>query len=478
MLFPTTVFALFFLLVFIGGWLLSPRRRLWTLFMLAASYVFYGWWDWRFLGLILFCTLINQAFARLLAWLPGQGGAGGRAWVLAASVVVNLGILGFFKYCRFFVMSAYALCGQLGVPCRLPLLDIVLPVGISFFTFQAMSYVIDVYRREIPPARSVLDFATFLAFFPQLVAGPIVRASEFLPQIGRAGEAGAVDTGRAATLILTGLFKKVVLANLLAVRLVDPVFDYPADHGTVDVLLGVYGYAAQIYCDFSAYSDIAIGVALLLGIHFPVNFNAPYTATSFRGFWQRWHISLSTWLRDYLYIPLGGSRGGVWRTRRNLLLTFLLGGLWHGAQWRFVVWGALHGVFLVAERALAGWWPARATPPGRLASMATRLAALLLVFHGVCLSWFFFRAETFADAWMLIGNIGRWKPPLHLGAGTLVLLAGGFAIQLADGERLAPVWRWFNRRSFLLQGLLAAFIITVVLGLGPQGVAPFIYFQF
>jgi len=475
MLFPTTVFAVFFLFVFSGGWLLIRHRRLWALFMLAASYVFYGWWNWRFLGLIVFCTLVNHAAALLLARFPGRVS---RGWVLAVAVAVNLGVLGFFKYYRFFVLSAYALCGHLGISCSLPLLEIVLPVGISFFTFQAMSYVIDVYRREIPPAESVLDFATYLAFFPQLVAGPIVRASVFLPQIRRPENSGFVDTGRAATLILTGLFKKVVLANLLAGRLVDPVFGYPEDYGAVDVLLGVYGYAAQIYCDFSAYSDIAIGVALLLGIRFPANFNAPYFATSFREFWQRWHISLSTWLRDYLYIPLGGSRGGRWCTPRNLLLTFLLGGLWHGAQWRFVAWGALHGVYLVVERALAGWLPVRVAPRGRLAARALHLGAVLLVFHGVCLSWFFFRAETFADAWMLIGNLGTWKPPVLPGVGTLVLLAAGFAVQLTDGDRLEPVWHWFNRRSFLLQGLIAAFIITLVLGLGPQGVAPFIYFQF
>jgi alginate O-acetyltransferase complex protein AlgI len=475
MLFPTTVFAVFFIFVFLGGWMLIRHRRLWALYMLAASYLFYGWWNWRFLGLIIFCTIINHGFALLLARLPGRASRNG---VLAAAVVVNLGVLGFFKYYRFFVLSAYAICGQLGLSCNLPLLEIVLPVGISFFTFQAMSYVVDVYREEIPPAENVIDFATYLAFFPQLVAGPIVRASVFLPQIRNPENSGFVDTGRAATLILTGLFKKVVLANLLASRLVDPVFGYPEDYGSVDVLLGVYGYAAQIYCDFSAYSDIAIGVALLLGMRFPDNFNAPYFASSFREFWQRWHISLSSWLRDYLYIPLGGSRGGTWRTRRNLLLTFLLGGLWHGAQWRFVAWGALHGAYLIAERVLVRLLGPRGEPDGYLRARLVRLGAMLLVFHGVCLSWFFFRAETFADAWMLIGNLGVWKPPVHLGIGTLVMLAGGFAVQLTDGGRLEPVWHWFNRRSFLLQGLIAAFIITVILGLGPQGVAPFIYFQF
>jgi D-alanyl-lipoteichoic acid acyltransferase DltB (MBOAT superfamily) len=257
------------------------------------------------------------------------------------------------------------------------------------------------------------------------------------------------------------------------------VFGYPSDYGTLDVLLGIYGYAAQIYCDFSAYSDIAIGVALLLGMHFPDNFNAPYFATSFREFWQRWHISLSTWLRDYLYIPLGGSRCGAWRTRRNLLITFLLGGLWHGAQWRFVVWGALHGIYLSLERGYSRWIRSdESHAPGWLQARLRRWAAIMVVFHGVCLSWFFFRAETFEDAWTLIRNIGVWQSSEHFGLGALILLAGGFAIQLTDGSRLRPVWNWFNRRSFLMQGLVAALIITIILGLGPQGVAPFIYFQF
>lgn len=474
MLFPTTVFAVFFIVVFLGGWMLMRHRRLWALFMLAASYVFYGWWNWYFLGLIIFCTVVNHAAALLLVRCPG---ALGRKVTLILAVIVNLGVLGVFKYYRFFVLSAYALCEKIGITCSLPLLEIVLPVGISFFTFQAMSYVIDVYRKDIPPAESVLDFATYLAFFPQLVAGPIVRASVFLPQIRHPEDMASVDTGRAATLILAGLFKKIVLANMLAKMLVDPLFNYPDDFGAVDVLLGVYGYAAQIYCDFSAYSDIAIGVALLLGIRFPANFNAPYVAESFRDFWRRWHISLSSWLRDYLYIPLGGSRDGHWKTQRNLLITFLLGGLWHGAQWRFVMWGALHGGYLVAERALGRWIPSY-TGDNRLLKGLIRLGSILLVFHGVCLSWVFFRAETFNDAWILLGNLATWSQPEHLSVAGLVVLVAGLCVQASDGERMAPIARWLNRRSFLLQGLLAALIITIILGLGPQGVAPFIYFQF
>ncbi|HAS84330.1 MAG TPA: MBOAT family protein [Verrucomicrobia bacterium] len=474
MLFPTTVFAIFFLVVFTGGWLLIRQRQWWSLFMLLASYIFYGWWDWRFLGLIVFCTVFNHAAALLLVRHPVPAVHRVILWV---TVAINLGLLGFFKYYRFFVMSAYSACGQLGIDCSLPFLEIVLPVGISFFTFQAMSYVIDVYRKDIPPADNVIDFATYLAFFPQLVAGPIVRASDFLPQIRRPVDMGRVDTGAAAVLILGGFFKKVVLANMLAKTLVDPVFAYPEDYGALDVLLGVYGYAAQIYCDFSAYSDIAIGAALLLGIRFPANFNAPYVAGSFRDFWRRWHISLSSWLRDYLYIPLGGSRAGNWVTHRNLMLTFLLGGLWHGANWRFVVWGALHGSYLVAERQLGRWLPAY-TGSNRLLRALLRMGSILVVFHGVCLSWIFFRAETFADAWQLIVNLADWRPSELASVSAVVLLLGGLAAQVLDGDRMVPAARWFNRQHVVVQGLLAALILTVILGLGPQGVAPFIYFQF
>lgn len=474
MLFPTTVFAIFFLFVLTGGWFLVRRRTLWSLFMLVASYVFYGWWDWRFLSLIIFCTLMNHAAAVLLSRCCTHAS---RKTVLLLTLVADLGILGFFKYYRFFVMSGYTLCNQFGLSCSLPLFEIVLPVGISFFTFKAMSYVVDVYRRDIEPAESVLTFATYLAFFPQLVAGPIVRASVFLPQIGHQENTETVDSGHAATLILGGLFKKVVLANMLAGMLVDPLFGSPEDFGSVDVLMGIYGYAAQIYCDFSAYSDIAIGTALLLGIHFPANFDAPYSAGSFREFWKRWHISLSTWLRDYLYIPLGGSRRGNWKTQRNLIITFLLGGLWHGANWRFAVWGALHGVYLVLEKVFQRWVPVYAGT-NRVWRGFLKAGSVFLVFHGICLSWVFFRAETFGDAWTLLGRLGAWKSPQLLSLFTLLLLLAGFCAQLGDGNRLEPVWRWFNRQNFLLQGVLAALILTVILGLGPQGVAPFIYFQF
>lgn len=476
MLFPTTVFAVFFAIVFLGARALRRHTLHWQWFMLVASYVFYGWWDWRFLGLIGFCTVVNHLAACLMARTQSPVY---RKWLIGGVIVIDLGVLGFFKYYGFFVQSALALFGTLGWIPPLPLIQIVLPVGISFFTFQAMSYVIDVYRKEIPPAQSLLAFGTYLAFFPQLVAGPIVRASLFLPQLAARPDESQPDTGRALVLILVGLFKKTVLANMLAQYVVDPVFAFPTAYGGGDILLSVYGYALQIYCDFSAYSDIAIGVALLLGIRFPDNFNAPYFATSFRGFWRRWHISLSTWLRDYLYIPLGGSRQGGRKTARNLMITFLLGGLWHGAHWRFVMWGALHGFYLIMERQLG-----RLTGGGFPAGVRwlRPLVAILggfVVFHGVCFSWIFFRAETFGDGIMMIKRLGDWGSAFSLWQlPLLIVLAAGFAIQFFDGGRLAPLHRWMNARPVWVQSALASIVLTIILGLGPQGVAPFIYFQF
>ncbi len=550
MLFPTVAFAIFFLLTYLGRWALARRPVAWKTFLLTASYFFYGWWDWRFLGLIAASSAINHllavamarhangrsikqglalgiaslvlpplavwmiirvggaerladrtglssAWAENLIWFAGGALAFALAGCAAAhtggrlpdtplphmrtsvtrglgviSVIINLAFLGFFKYYGFFVRNAYALCGSLGLACPLPLLDILLPVGISFFTFQAMSYVLDVHRGVIAPAPSLLDFAVYLAFFPQLVAGPIVRASVFLPQITRLRPPDRLDVGRAATLILGGLFKKVIVANYLATAIVDPVFGHPEACGGWDTLFAAYAYAVQIYCDFSAYSDIAIGAALLLGFHFPINFDAPYFAPSIQAFWRRWHISLSTWLRDYLYIPLGGSRVSPPRIYANLFITFLLGGLWHGAGWTFIVWGGLHGLYLGVERLL------RAPGEGPPLSRGRRLAAQALSFHLVCLSWIFFRAESFDDAWTLLGNLTRMTVPEHGSLAVLAMTAIGFAAQGLDGRRIEWLWDAIARRPAWVQALAAAVTLTIILGLGPRGVAPFIYFQF
>ncbi|WP_045876373.1 MBOAT family protein [Pseudofrankia sp. DC12] len=369
MIFPTIDFAAFFLVVLATSWLLMPRPRYWKPFMLTASYFFYGYTDIRFVLLLASSTLINQAAAVVLARRRS-----GRSWVLAAAIAADLGLLGWFKYYGFFALSVDRTLGDLGIAAPLPLLQVALPIGISFFTFQALSYVIDVHRGDTRPAR-LIDFAVYEAFFPHLVAGPIVRAREFIPQLASPRDRSAIPATRAVFLICGGLVKKVVLADLLARRLVDPVFDTPGQHSSVEVLVAIYAYAVQIYCDFSAYSDIAIGIALLLGFRFPDNFDRPYAATSLQDFWRRWHMTLSRWLRDYVYIPLGGSRRGPRRTQLNLLATMVLGGLWHGAAWTFVCWGALHGAGLAAERTLdrrrARRATARSTPVVATAALAT-----------------------------------------------------------------------------------------------------------
>ncbi|MCX7819523.1 MAG: MBOAT family protein [Kiritimatiellae bacterium] len=474
MLFPTLTFAVFFAIVFAGHWWLigRPTARKW--FLLAASYVFYGWWDWRFLGLIAGSSVVNHAIARALARSPSPGRR--RAWV-ALATAANLLALGFFKYYGFFVVNAYALCARLGWPCSLPLLDVVLPVGISFFTFQAMSYVFDVAAGRIPPAASLLDFALYLAFFPQLVAGPIVRARDLLPQIESPPTAERLDVGRAVVLIVGGLFKKVVIANWLGVLLVDPVYDHPEMFGRWDALAAVYGYAVQLYCDFSAYSDIAIGVAKLLGFEFPGNFDAPYLSSSVQEFWRRWHISLSTWLRDYLYVPLGGSRRGFGRTALSLMATFLLGGLWHGAGWNFVLWGALHGAYLIVERAVWARRGGAAKAVARL-PLGARLALTVLTFHLVGVTYVFFRARSLDDAVALLGAFARGGEPLRVTVPIAVTMAVGFAMQWLDGRRADGLARRAATLAPAVAGVIAALLITMIFALGPRGVAPFIYFQF
>jgi len=326
----------------------------WQVFILVASYVFYGNYDWHFVVLLATSTVINQVVTvRLHRTEPETT----RRTLLVIGVLLNLGLLAWFKYKGFFTESASSILAPLGIDISPPARSIIPPVGISFFTFQALSYLIDTYRRKIRPA-PLLDFAVYLSFFPHLVAGPIVRAAEFLPQLREPRDSRRVDTGLAFWLIAVGMFKKVVVSSYLADAIVDPVFRIPSQHQSVDTLLGIYGYAIQIYCDFSGYTDMAIGLALLLGFRFPQNFDAPYTAVTLQEFWRRWHMTLSRWLRDYLYIPLGGNQRGRRWAYVNLFLTMLIGGLWHGAAWTFVVWGALHGGYLAAER----WWTSRPRP--------------------------------------------------------------------------------------------------------------------
>ena len=346
MLFPTVDFAIFFVLVFVGHWLLNHLAQPWKWFMIAASYVFYAWWDPRFVLLLVGVSVLAQlgAIAVSKARTP-------RARLVVNGVAVTLLLLplAFFKYYGFFAVNVTNTLTSFGMDSSIPLIQVVLPVGISFFTFMAIAYVVDVFRGDFEVA-GWTDVFLYLSFFPHLVAGPIVRPGELIPQIRERRDERHVDVAGAAWMILGGLFKKVVVSSYLAAQIVDPVFGDPFTRSAPDALFAILGYAIVIYADFSGYTDIAIGIAKLLGFRFPKNFDRPYAASSIQDFWRRWHMTLSRWLRDYLYIPLGGNRRGARRTLINIFVTMLLGGLWHGAAWTFVFWGAYHGALLAAEQ--------------------------------------------------------------------------------------------------------------------------------
>lgn len=469
MLFPTLDFLLFFAAVAVLMVPLRDHHEARKLMLVAASYFFYAQWNWRFCLLLGFSSAVTYAAGRMIYALRS---ARQRLWVVRGAVAIHLGLLGAFKYFDFFVGSVNALAHQLGLTHEIPFIEIILPIGISFFTFHGISYVVDVWRGDVAVCRRLTDMLLYLSFFPQLVAGPIVRASFFLPQL-YSPPRERLAPGPPLMLILGGLFKKVVVANYLATDLVDPVFFDPASFGSLDLLLAAYGYAIQIYCDFSAYSDMAIGLAALLGYRFPPNFNQPYRAQSLREFWQRWHISLSSWLRDYLYKPLGGSRAGRWRTAVNLMITMLLGGIWHGAAWKFVAWGGIHGAGLVVERALPNL-------PSRWANTpVVRVLATVAVFHFVCLTWVFFRADNTETVLAYLSAMADFTPGISQASLFTVSLIGlGLAMQFAPAD-------WPRRLAIRLAGwpdwavaLASGAGVVAVDALGPDGVAPFIYFQF
>ena len=475
MLFPTVTFAVFFVIVLALSWLLMPHQRAWRPFILVASYVFYGWWNWRFVFLLGASTVANHLFAVAIFRSKGRNA---RKSLLVGAVAFNLGLLGYFKYSAFLLTSTENALTRFGFSVPNSVVAVTLPVGISFFTFMALSYVIDTYRGELEPT-SFGRFAVFLSFFPHLVAGPIVRASELLPQLERPRNAGRVDTSRAFYLILTGLFLKVVIANHLATHIVDEVFADPGRHSSLEVLVAVYGYAVQIFADFCGYTNIAIGCALLLGFEFPQNFNSPYAAVSLQDFWRRWHMTLSRWLRDYLYIPLGGNRKGNLFTYRNLLLTMLLGGLWHGAAWTFVAWGGIHGVGLAIERLARDIRKrlGRAEPSD---TALRRWIGRLVTFHVVCLAWIFFRADSFGRASQVISRLfSGWGAASPLVTTSVVLaIAFGIVWQYVPAGAVGAMLERFRQLPVIAQSACLAVGLMLVDALGPAGVAPFIYYRF
>jgi D-alanyl-lipoteichoic acid acyltransferase DltB (MBOAT superfamily) len=477
MLFNSLTFALFVPAVFALYWLI-PRDaiRLRNLFLIAASYVFYGWWDWRFLSLIVLSSAVDFFVGRSMG---RSGTRAARKRLLALSLGVNLGVLGFFKYFDFFIHSLAAALSSVGLETSLWSLSIILPVGISFYTFQTLSYTIDIYRRRIEPTHDILAFFAFVSFFPQLVAGPIERAASLLPQfLGRRGfdASKASDGARQA---LWGLFKKTVVADNLA-PMVDAIFADPGSQSSPVLVLGAVYFGIQIYADFSGYSDIAIGTARLFGFDLRTNFAYPYFSRNVREFWGRWHISLSTWFRDYVYIPLGGSRtSDRFRQYINVLITFTVSGLWHGANWTFAAWGFLHGLFyapvVFGKRSFAKGDTVIAA--GRYVPPVRDTVRLLVTYTVVTLSWIFFRAETIADA-------GAYFTHMFSNG-----LAGGLTFQrgiVYVGVVLAVDWVQRTKPHALevaalpvwLRWVLYYIVVVAIIAFGATGHVPFIYFQF
>lgn len=473
MLFPTIDFAIFFAVVYTVQWLLNPYAGPWKAFMVLASYVFYAWWDWRFVFLLAASTAIAFVGGRLIHPATGRR----RVVTLWVTVALLLGLLVWFKYYGFVAVNLDNLTHALGLGRPIPLWTITLPVGISFFTFMALSYVIDIYRGVLRPARGI-DVAVYLSFFPHLVAGPIVRGTDLLPQIRTMRDPSSVRHVEACWLIVAGLAKKVVLSSYLSTYVVDPVFADPHQHSALEVLFAIWGYAVQIYADFSGYTDMAIGLALLMGFRFPVNFRRPYAALDLQDFWRRWHITLSFWLRDYLYIPLGGNRGSEWRVSLNILVTMLLGGLWHGASWTFVFWGGYHGVGQIIGRRRRAVRTARGLPAEPVDPWR-RAWARFVTFQVVCLGWLFFRADTLGNAFAMIDRlVTGWGPSPLVTPLAALAIASGIASQYLPDGTLRRIQQAFAARRPVVQGGLLGLVLLAITTLGPAGVAPFIYYRF
>ncbi len=443
-------------------------------FLLAASYFFYGYWDFRFVTLLLATQIVDY-------WVGNQIFATSdpqrRKRILFLSICANLGALGFFKYYNFFIGSGVAALQTLGLHATAPTLSIILPLGLSFYVFQSMSYTIDIYRGTLEPAKRFWDFALFVVYFPHLVAGPIVRPGILLPQLLAPAKFSAERVNAALTLIVIGFTKKVLIADNLAPE-VQRIFAHPDQMSSGLLLKGAYFFAFQIYCDFSGYSDIARGVSELLGIKLTINFNQPYLSQSITEFWRRWHISLSTWLRDYLYVPLGGNRGGKWDTYRNLMLTMLIGGLWHGAAWTFVAWGGLHGLCLTVERALGigrDELPVHESAAWQFLRSAARMT---ITFHLVALLWIFFRAPTFTIAAQYFAGILKFSDLGAIGIQPLIVALAVFAIDIP--QKISGEHTIFVRTPWWIRSPVYCGLCFAVLGMLLYGgrELPFIYFQF
>lgn len=473
MIFSSGLFLFLFLGFSLVYVLLQKHTSARLLFVSAFSYYFYYKSSGFYFFLLGIVTVSDFLLARRMerTETPWK-----RKLLVTVSLCINLGLLCYFKYTNFF----YGMLAPLWNGSFQPL-DIFLPVGISFFTFQSLSYTLDVYRRDLKPLDHLLDYVFYVSFFPQLVAGPIVRARDFISQIRQPLVVTNEMFGRGVFFIVSGLFKKAVISDYISVNFVERIFDNPGLYSGLENLMGIYGYALQIYCDFSGYSDMAIGIALLLGFHFPLNFNSPYKSDSVTDFWHRWHISLSTWLRDYLYISLGGNRKGKIRTYINLILTMLLGGLWHGASWNFVVWGGLHGVALAVHKFFRNLMH---RPKNYRSTGFRKFFAVILTFHFVCLGWIFFRNTTFEASLTMIQQVfTAFHPELagQLFAGyweVFALMAVGYLLHWCPDSWQEACTKGMIRLPLIFQALILILFIFLVIQVKSSDIQPFIYFQF
>ncbi|MHC1712245.1 MAG: MBOAT family protein [Solidesulfovibrio sp.] len=476
-------FALFFAAILPLNWLLRPRAGVYRLFLLLVSYVFYASFNAKFLLILLVFSFLTWFFAVVFA---ETSDARFRRFCLILYVAFSLGMLIFFKYYEMLYLSADWLFRTLSVKSPVPLLDVIMPIGISFFTFQGMSYAIDVYREPTKVERSMVEVFCFISFFPTILSGPILRAGNFLPQLKKE-KVESVDFTRAFYLLTRGLIKKIIISSYLSEHIVHTTFGAPEGFSSAAVLVGILSYSAQIYCDFSGYSDLAQGVGLLMGFDIPDNFNAPYSSLSLRDFWRRWHITFSVWLRDYLYISLGGNRKGRTRKYVNLVTTMALGGLWHGAAYNFLVWGFIHGFGLVGTHMVGEFRASRAAareaaglPPGSQFWTGTwKTLCWVATFSYVNLAWVFFGAEDAGKAVDILRRVAAWDPS---GAGfrptCLILVAVVLIFQLLHLSGRDVFRKSFEWLPLPLQGAALGIAASCILKLGPDGVLPFIYFQF
>tara|TARA_B110000902_G_scaffold227860_1_gene267468 strand:+ start:1108 stop:2553 length:1446 start_codon:yes stop_codon:yes gene_type:complete len=481
MLFNSIDFAIFLPIVFILYWFVSNKNlKLQNFLIIAASYLFYGWWDWRFLSLILFSTIVDYYVGWMLRTEENQTK---RKILLWTSVLFNLGILGFFKYNNFFLDNFIIAFSFFGAEIKANSLNIILPVGISFYTFQTLSYTIDAYKRKLKPTKDFIAFSAFVSFFPQLVAGPIERATHLLPQFYKKrtfDTAKAVDGMRQ---ILWGLFKKIVIADNAA-EYVNLIFDNPTNYNSSTLVLGAILFAFQIYCDFSGYSDIAIGTARLFGFDLMKNFAFPYFSRDIAEFWRRWHISLSTWFRDYVYIPLGGSRGGIWFKIRNTFIIFIVSGFWHGANWTFIIWGALNAIyFLPLLLANKNRNHLNTIAENKILPNIRETISVLITFSLTIFAWIFFRAENLSDAFIYIKRIitTPFFSNLNLNDSIfsyLIILSIFLIIEWIGRTKNHPLEWTNNRIPSYLRWVIYYSLIFAIITFGAFKQSQFIYFQF